>query len=77
MQCTSGESSGNRENSMPSVSLLGLEEEFRNGRIAGSKSDFVRSSAPEDSNLLIIVYASRTHSQLRQVIQEEQLQMSG
>ncbi|KAL3598443.1 hypothetical protein D5086_006361 [Populus alba] len=29
MQCTSGESSGNRENSMPSLSLLGLEEEFR------------------------------------------------
>uniref|UniRef100_B9GX03 Helicase ATP-binding domain-containing protein n=1 Tax=Populus trichocarpa TaxID=3694 RepID=B9GX03_POPTR len=33
------------------------------------------STAPEDSNLPILVYASRTHSQLRQVIQEDQLQL--
>ncbi|KAJ6942509.1 LOW QUALITY PROTEIN: hypothetical protein NC652_008352 [Populus alba x Populus x berolinensis] len=58
-------------------SLCRFSTDQRIGRIAGSKSDFVRSSAPEDSNLPIIVYASRTHSQLRQVIQEEQLQMSG
>lgn len=42
----------------------------RNGRIAGGKLDIVPSSQSEDRNLPTIVYASRTHSQLRQVIQE-------
>ncbi|KAJ6308891.1 hypothetical protein OIU76_018477, partial [Salix suchowensis] len=42
----------------------------RNGRIAGGKSDIVPSMQSEDHNLPTIVYTSRTHSQLRQVIQE-------
>ncbi|XP_061960529.1 regulator of telomere elongation helicase 1 homolog [Populus nigra] len=42
----------------------------RNGRIAGGKLDIVPSSQSEDRNLPTIVYTSRTHSQLRQVIQE-------
>ncbi|KAG5229076.1 regulator of telomere elongation helicase [Salix suchowensis] len=42
----------------------------RNGRIAGGKSDIVPSLQSEDHNLPTIVYTSRTHSQLRQVIQE-------
>ncbi|CAK7356664.1 unnamed protein product [Dovyalis caffra] len=42
----------------------------RNSQIAGGKSDTVLPSSSEDNNLPTIVYTSRTHSQLRQVIQE-------
>ncbi|KAJ9179137.1 hypothetical protein P3X46_010956 [Hevea brasiliensis] len=41
----------------------------RNGRTAGSKSDDMPSNS-EGNGLPTIVYTSRTHSQLRQVIQE-------
>ncbi|KAF2323322.1 hypothetical protein GH714_034614 [Hevea brasiliensis] len=41
----------------------------RNGRAAGSKSDDMPSNS-EGNGLPTIVYTSRTHSQLRQVIQE-------
>ncbi|XP_002528200.3 regulator of telomere elongation helicase 1 homolog isoform X1 [Ricinus communis] len=42
----------------------------RNGRTAGSKSDDTPPSPSEGTALPTIVYTSRTHSQLRQVVQE-------
>ncbi|KAG6780483.1 hypothetical protein POTOM_013343 [Populus tomentosa] len=62
----------------PSLAWRKSLGEFSTGKIKGMVGlrvvNRILYDQPEDSNLPIIVYASRKHSQLRPVIQEEQLQ---